>query len=336
MKKLQTQVSIQLVMIIGLIVYIVWQEYDQPEGIPTRQAMMPGNADAFVTTSNTANPVSSDLIPAYKAFVIRTPEQLTFAGETFSLAEPDLRERMDRELHVNANWHSNTILLIKKANRWLPQITEILKKNGVPEDFKYIVAIESGFDEYARSPADAIGFWQLLKGTAKDFDLEVDDEVDERYDPIKSTEAACKYLKKAYEKFGSWVNVAASYNVGMRGFERRLEAQKVDSYFDVLINEETGRYLFRVLSVKMILENPEAFGFYIPEDQLYTQPDLKAVEVTESIKDLVAFAHEHHITYKILKRYNPWLRDDELTVKRKTYEIMISQNPTEQMATARK
>lgn len=331
MKKLQTQVSIQLVMIIGLIAYIVWQEYDNAESTPTRQAMISNSTGTFQSKSADPVTVSGDLLPSYKAFVIKTPEQITFAGESFTLAEPDLRERLDRELHVNANWHSNTILLIKKANRWLPQIAEILKKNGVPEDFKYIVAIESGFDEYARSPANAIGFWQLLKGTAKDYDLEVNDEVDERYDPIKSTEAACKYLKKAYEKFGSWVNVAASYNIGMRGFERRLEAQKVNSYFDVLINEETGRYLFRILAVKAILENPEAFGFYIPEDQLYTQPKLKAVKVTESIKDLVDFAHKHNITYKTLKRYNPWLRDDELTVKRNTYEIMISQDPAEQM-----
>lgn len=336
MKKLQTQVSIQLVMIIGLIAYIVWQEYDHSENASTQQAMISNGDGAFESKPTDPVTVNSSLVPSYKAFIIKTPEQVTFAGETFTLTEPDLRERLDRELHVNANWHSNTILLIKKANRWLPQISEILKKNGVPEDFKYIVAIESGFDEHARSPADAIGFWQLLEGTAKDFGLEVYDEVDERYDPIKSTEAACKYLKKAYEKFGSWVNVAASYNMGMRGFERRLEAQKVGSYFDVLINEETGRYLFRVLAVKMILENPEAFGFYIPEDQLYTQPELKAVEVTESIDDLVDFAHKHNITYKILKRYNPWLRDDELTVKRNTYEIMISQNPAEQMTTVGK
>lgn len=330
LKKLHKQVIIQLIMIIGLIAYIGWKEYGQLDSVPVKQANISSEygTNAFETTGPVA--VNNGGVPSYKAFVIRTPEKVEFAGETILLNEPDLKERLDRELHVNANWHSNTILLIKKANRWLPQIAEVLKKNGVPEDFKYIVAIESGFEESARSPKDAIGFWQLLKGTAKDYNLEVNGEVDERYDPIKSTEAACKYLKKAYKKFGSWANVAASYNVGMRGFERRLEQQKVDSYFDVLINEETGRYIFRILAVKMILENPEAFGFYIPEDQLYHQPELKSVTVTETIDDLVAFAHQYNITYKTLKRYNPWLRDDKLKVKRNTYHILIPVDPAEQ------
>lgn len=336
MRKLQTQVIIQLVTIIGLIAYIGWKEYGQSDFVPIRHATISTNPNLSETETTELVAIHKDLIPSYKAFIIKVPDQVEFAGETISLDEPDLKERLDRELHVNANWHSNTILLIKKANRWLPQIAEILKENGIPEDFKYIPAIESGLEEHARSPKDAIGFWQLLKGTAKDYDLEVNKEVDERYDPIKSTEAACKYLKKAYEKFGSWANVAASYNIGMRGFERRLEEQRVNSYFDVLINDETARYLFRVLAVKMILENPEAFGFYIPEEQLYSQPELKAVTVTESIDDLVEFAHQHNITYKTLKRYNPWLRDDELTVKKKTYKIMISQDPAEEWAFTKK
>lgn len=328
-KKLQRQVVIQLVMIVGLMAYIGWKEYGQQTSFPVKEAAIASRYHNGHTETSESVAVNKDLIPSYKAFVVRVPEKVTFAGETISLQDPDLRERLDRELHVNANWHSNTILLIKKANRWLPQIAEVLKKNGVPEDFKYIPAIESAFEEGARSPKDAIGFWQLLKGTAKDYGLEVYDEVDERYDPIKSTEAACKYLKKAYEKFGSWSSVAASYNVGMRGFERRLEEQKVNSYFDVLINEETGRYMFRILAVKMILENPEAFGFYIPEDQLYHQPELKEITVTETIDDLVDFAHQHNITYKTLKRYNAWLRDDKLKVKRNTYHILIPSNPVE-------
>lgn len=330
LKKLQRQVIIQLIMIVGLMAYIGWKEYGQWDFLPVKEAAISSPYYSSQTEEASSTAVNKNLMPSYKAFVVRVPEEVTFAGETISLQDPDLRERMDRELHVNANWHSNTILLIKKANRWLPQIAEVLKKNGVPEDFKYIPAIESAFEEGARSPKDAIGFWQLLKGTAKDYDLEVYGEVDERYDPIKSTEAACKYLKKAYEKFGSWSSVAASYNVGMRGFERRLEEQKVDSYFDVLINEETGRYMFRLLAVKMILENPEAFGFHIPEDQLYHQPELKVVTVTETIDDLVDFAHQHNITYKTLKRYNAWLRDDKLKVKRNTYQILIPTDPAEQ------
>ncbi len=320
-------------MIIGLIAYISWKEYGQTTVLPVKEASLLADKPA---EEPSATPVSGQsMVPSYKAFVVRVPEEVEFAGEVISLKEPDLRERLDKELHVNANWHSNTILLIKKANRWLPQIAEILKKNGIPEDFKYIPAIESGFEEGARSPKDAIGFWQLLEGTAKDYGLEVAKGVDERYDPIKSTEAACQYLKEAYKKFGSWANVAASYNIGMRGFERRLEEQKVDSYFDMLINDETSRYMFRIMAVKMILENPETFGFYIPKDQLYYQPDFKIVKVSETIDDLVAFAHQHDITYKTLKRYNPWLRDDKLKVKKYIYEIRIPQDPAEQKVFAK-
>ncbi len=336
MKQLQSQVTLLWVVIIGLIAYIVWKEY-QPEQVPIRQASLAPVVDTIriIEKPKAVPAADKKRLPSYKAFVINVPTQAEFAGETIKLYEPDLRERLDRELHVNANWHSNTILLIKKGNRWLPQIAEVLRKNGIPEDFMYIPAIESGFDESARSPKDAIGFWQLLKGTAKDYGLEVNDDVDERYDPIKSTEAACKYLKKAYEKFGSWADVAASYNIGMRGFERRLEQQRVSSYFDVLINDETARYIFRILSVKMILENPEAFGFYVPEDQLYHQPKFDTITVTKTIDDLVEFAHQHHITYKTLKRYNTWLRDDNLKVKRNTYHILIPQDPAEQKTFAR-
>ncbi len=313
--KLHLQNAIPIGVIIILIIYIGWRESAKVEAMPKPVEM--AKSETYIG-------------PKSQAFVVEVPHSVNFAGKEISLEEPDLRERFDRELHVNANWHSNTILLIKKANRWLPQITEILKANGIPEDFKYLPAIESSLDEHARSPQDAIGFWQLLKGTAKDFGLEVNDEVDERYDPIKSTEAACKYLKKAYEKFGNWPDVAASYNIGMRGFERRREEQQVNSYFDVLLNEETARYMFRILAVKAILEAPENYGFHVSADQLYYPAKVKIMEVSETIPDLVAFAQEHGITYKTLKRHNPWLREKKLTVGRKTYQIKISQEPAEQ------
>lgn len=298
-----------------LLIYIGWKESAKVEAMPNSEEEQ--KKETFIG-------------PRYQAMIVEVPRSVMFAGSEISLEEPDLRERLDRELHVNANWHSNTILLIKKANRWLPQIAEILKANGIPEDFKYVPVIESSLEEHARSHQNAIGFWQLLKGTAKDFGLEVNNEVDERYDPIKSTEAACKYLKKAYEKFGSWPDVAASYNIGMRGFERRIDEQRVDSYFDILLNEETARYMFRILAVKAILEAPENYGFHISPDQLYYPAKVKMVEVDKTIPDLVEFAHDHNITYKTLKRHNPWLRDKKLTVRRKTYQIKISQEPAEQ------
>ena len=327
-KNIQAQVAFQFVIILLLIAYIGWREY----GV-NRPMSVPPEALVAAPTGNPIPPTElpdAPLVPSYQALIIPTPTEVEFAGETVPLKDPDLRERLDRELHVNANWHSNTILLIKKSHRWLPLISKILAENGVPDDFKYLPVIESGLVEDARSPKDAIGFWQLLKGTAKDYDLEVNREVDERYDPVKSTEAACKYLKKAYAKFGSWADVAASYNIGIRGLERRLEEQNVDSYFDMLLNEETARYFFRVVSIKMIIENPQDYGFHIAEDQRYVQPEFDTVTVTESIKDLVAFAQNHGISYKILKRHNPWLRTPKLTVKRKTYYILISRDPAEQ------
>jgi membrane-bound lytic murein transglycosylase D len=312
---LHLQSTIQISVILILLIYIGWKESAKVEAMPKTEEG--SKAETF-------------LGPKYQACVIEVPRSVTFAGAEISLEEPDLRERFDRELHVNANWHSNTILLIKRANRWLPKMAEILKANGIPEDFKYLAVIESSLEEHARSPQDAIGFWQLLKGTAQDFGLEVNNEVDERYDPIKSTEAACKYLKKSYGKFGSWPNVAASYNIGVRGFERRMDEQQVDSYFDILLNEETARYMFRILAVKAILEAPENYGFHIAPDQLYEPAKVEIVEVDKNIPDLVAFAQSHNITYKTLKRHNPWLRDKKLTVGRKTYQIKISQEPAEQ------
>ncbi len=327
-KNIQAQVAFQFVLIFLLIAYIGWREFrtNRPDGAPPVTSIAEPTGNPIPPTELPDAPP----VPSYQAMIIPTPTEITFAGETVSLKDPDLRERLDRELHVNANWHSNTILLIKKAHRWLPMISEILAENNIPDDFKYLPVIESGLVESARSPKDAIGFWQLLKGTAKDYDLEVNKEVDERYDPVKLTEAACKYLRKAYAKFGSWADVAASYNIGIRGLERRLEAQNVDSYFDMLLNEETARYFFRVVSIKMIIENPEGYGFHVAEDQRYVQPQFDTVTVTKSIKDLVEFAQDHGISYKILKRHNPWLRTPKLTVRRKTYHILISKDPAEQ------
>lgn len=258
-----------------------------------------------------------------KTVTVEIPESLSFAGEPVPLNILDVRERLDRELHINTYWHNNSIFIYKRSNRWLPQIEQILKEEGVPDDFKYLAVIESGLLNVI-SPADAVGFWQFLKPTARELGLEVTKEVDERYHPLKSTRAACLYLKNAYAKFGSWTLAAASYNIGIKGLKDTLEEQKVSSYFDLLLNEETSRYMFRVLAAKELITSPEQYGFDIPEEHLYQQEELKEIEISESIADLVQFAQSLGINYKILKKHNPWLRRQSLTVKDgATYIISI-------------
>lgn len=251
------------------------------------------------------------------------PKELNFAGEPVPLNRSDLREQIDKELQINIYFHSNTIFLMKRANEWLPQFEPILKRNGIPDDFKYLPLIESGLLN-AVSPANAVGFWQIVKSAGKENGLEISREVDQRYDPIKAAEAACKYFKKAYERFGNWTLVAASYNRGMSGLDRAIKKQKVDNYYDLFLNEETARYVFRILAIKEIIENPERYGFKINPKHLYQQDSLRFVKVTETIPDLVEFALEQGSNYKLLKRHNPWLRDDRLTVRRnETYTIAL-------------
>jgi membrane-bound lytic murein transglycosylase D len=249
------------------------------------------------------------------AVSLSVPEKVEFAGEPVPLQIPDVYERLDKELQINTYFHSNTLFLIKRANRWLPQIEEILRKNGVPEDFKYLPLIESNLLNEI-SPKNAVGYWQILKSAGKENGLEINDEVDERYDPLKATEAACRYLKTAYRKFGNWTLVAASYNRGMNGLQRAIDDQQVDSYYDLYLNEETSRYVFRILAIKEIVENPLKYGFRVNPKHLYKEEPLRYIEVDETIKDLVSFSKKHNSNYKEIKRYNPWLRDDKLSVKR--------------------
>lgn len=251
------------------------------------------------------------------------PEQLSFAGEIVPTDRSDLREQLDKELQINIYFHSNTIFLIKRANQWLPQFEPILKKYEIPNDFKYLPLIESGLLN-AVSPANAVGFWQIIKSAGKENGLEITREVDERYDPIKSTEAACKYFRKAYERFGNWTLVAASYNRGMSGLDRAIQKQKVESYYDLYLNEETSRYVFRLLAIKEIVEHPEKYGFKIDPRHLYLKDSVRYVTVDNTVPDLIDFALANGTTYKLLKRYNPWLRDDRLTVKRnERYKIAL-------------
>jgi membrane-bound lytic murein transglycosylase D len=257
------------------------------------------------------------------AVTFELPSNISFADERVPMHISDVKERLDKELQINTYLHSNTIFLIKRAARWLPQIEEILKKNGVPEDFKYLPLIESNLMNVV-SPKDAVGFWQILKTSGKEFGLEITDQVDERYDPLKATEAACKYLKQAYGRFGNWTLVAASYNRGMSGMRRAIDDQHVDSYYDLYLNDETSRYVFRILAIKEIINNPEKYGFRINPRHLYEEEPIRYVEVTSDIKDLVQFARDNGTNYKLLKRHNPWLRDDRLNVKKgKQYQIAL-------------
>ncbi|MCU0357474.1 MAG: lytic transglycosylase domain-containing protein [Cyclobacteriaceae bacterium] len=251
------------------------------------------------------------------------PANLSFAGEPVPVEIPDVLERLDRELQINIYLHSNTIFLMKRANRWLPQMQEILRKHNIPDDFKYLPLIESGLLNDT-SPKEAVGYWQILKTSGRELGLEIENDVDERYDPLKATEAACKYLSKAYQKLGNWTLVAASYNRGIAGISRALENQQVDSYYDLHLVEETARYVFRIIAIKEIIENPARYGFQVNPRHLYQQEALRYVEVKDNIPDLIRFSKQQGVNYKLLKRHNPWLRDDKLTVKRgKVYRIAL-------------
>lgn len=251
------------------------------------------------------------------------PDSIDFSGERTPLQISDVKERLDRELLVNANLDATTLLVIKRANRAFPTIEPILKKYGVPDDFKYLAVIESNLVN-AVSPAGARGIWQFMPETARERGMEVNDMVDERYHLEKATEAACRYFLDAKARFGSWTLAAASYNGGMNGVNKQIEMQKVTDYYDLLLTEETSRYVFRILALKEIMQHPEKYGFVIGQQDLYAQLPAKKVMVDSSITDLAAFAKTQGINYKILKIHNPWLRDKKLlNTSRKVYAIEI-------------
>lgn len=252
------------------------------------------------------------------------PEEMVFADEKIVLDRYDLRERMDRELNSFTYFHSTTMLLIKRANRLFPIIEPILKENGIPDDMKYLAVIESSLATRAVSPARAAGLWQFMPSTAPGYGLEVSTEVDERYHVEKSTVAASKYLKDAYRKYNSWSSASLSYNGGQGRITTELNKQGVDDGLDLWLVEETTRYYFRMLAIKLVFENPSQYGFILRSDQLYKPIKFKDVEVTSSIPNLVDFAKEHGVTYAQLKDFNSWLRSTKLTVSPgKSYTIQI-------------
>ncbi|WP_235298048.1 lytic transglycosylase domain-containing protein [Portibacter marinus] len=247
----------------------------------------------------------------------------TFAGEVLPLDNFDAVERFDRELMVNSYWQSNTLLNIKKSNRFFPVMEKILAENGIPDDFKYLAVAESNLMN-ATSPAGARGFWQFRKLAAQEYGLEVNDEVDERYHLEKSTEAACKYIKWLKGKFGTWFDAAAAYNVGPTRYKSLLQSQDQDHYFDLNLNSETSRYVFRLMAIKEIMANPANYGFYLDPEDLYQPFDnYYTVQIDKSVASWSDFAEEHGISYRILKVYNPWLRDNKLTVINNKYEVKI-------------
>lgn len=258
---------------------------------------------------------------------IEFTDDITFAGERVPLEMFNIRERYERELLSTCYFHSNTMLLVKRSSRWFPVITPILKKYGIPDDFKYLCVAESTLTN-AISPAGAVGFWQFMERTGKEYGLEINKDVDMRYNVELETEAACRYFLKSYEIYHNWTLVAASFNAGTRRLNKFLKEQKVHSYYDLLMADETERYIFRILAFKTILANPEQYGIYVSKNLEYQPFRYKTVIVDKSVDDWADFALEHGITYKLLKIFNPWLRSNSLKVKNgEVYEIKIPKRP---------
>ena len=273
------------------------------------------------STSN-ENPNNDRMLPQ-EIRSVDVNKAYSFAGEKVPMDNFDAVERLDRELLVNSYWHSSTVLNIKSASRYFPIIEPILAKNGVPDDLKYLAVIESNLRNVT-SPAGAKGIWQIMKPTGLQYGLEINGEVDERYHIEKSTEAACKLLKDYHDEFGDWTLAAAAYNMGITRMRKTLAEQKAATYYDINLNAETSRYIFRILAVKEILTAPEAFGFFIEEDELYAPLEYTTEEVVESVPSWGEWAQEHGISYRMLKVYNPWLVDGKLTCSgKKVYQVKL-------------
>jgi hypothetical protein len=274
-----------------------------------------------ISTQNSTDPKNTS--DTYKIKALKLPPDLNLAGERVPLEKADIKERMDRELLVNTYWQSNGLLLIKRANKYFPVLEPLLKKYGLPDDFKYLCVAESALIDETSS-AGAAGFWHFMKGTGKEFGLEINKNVDERYDIEKSTKVAADYLKKSYARFGSWSLAAAAYNAGNARIARSLKAQGVTSYYDALLPDETERYVLRIIALKEVLSNPKKYGFIFDKNDLYTLPKTRTVKVDTIITNIALFAKKFDTNYKELKLHNPWLRQNKLNNKsRKAYEIKI-------------
>ncbi len=281
----------------------------------------------FSSSPDIVAPKENKFSGEYAIYSLPIPDSLTFAGETVPLNRNDVKESLDRELLINTYWQSQTILFIKRANRYFPVIEPILKEHGIPDDFKYLALIESGLMPRAVSPAGAAGIWQFMRTTAREYGLEVTREVDERYNIEEATIAACKYFNKAYKHYGNWTLAAAAYNAGKTGIAKQLNRQKTDNYYDLLLGEETGRYVYRIIAVKEILSKPDKYGFHVSKEDLYPVLKTKDIEIKGPVKNFADFAKEHDLSYKAFKNLTPWLRDTYLTnASRKTYTVKILDN----------
>lgn len=259
----------------------------------------------------------------YSVYALPVPDSVSFAGERVPLENFDVREALDKEIHKITYWQSETLLYFKRANRYFPVIEKILSENGMPDDFKYLAVAESGLTNVI-SPAKATGFWQFLKTTGKSYGLEINNEIDERYNLEKSTIAACKFLKDINKKYKNWAMTAAAYNMGQTNLNRQIKKQKSDNYYDLLLNSETSRYVYRIIAFKLVMSNPEYYGFKFRKKDLYPQIPVSKIELDTAVTDFAIFANDIGINYKMLKTFNPWLRESFLTNKnKKTYYLKI-------------
>lgn len=281
--------------------------------------LLANSRSVVAATGNT----SDEFPQGYKIISPNIPEQILFAGEGVPIENFEVYERIDREVLVNTYWHSATILAIKRAARWFPVIEPILKQNNIPDDFKYLAIVESNLENVV-SPAGATGFWQFIKSATNRYGLEVNDELDERYDVEKSTQAACDYLKDAYIQFGSWTMAAAAFNAGMNGIEKWKNLQKTNNYYNLVLGPETSRYVARIIAIKLIMENLPAYGYDLNEKDLYKPLKYKEVILDSSVTNFADYAAVLGINYKTLKLYNPWLRDTLLKNKKGiAYKIKV-------------
>ena len=266
--------------------------------------------------------MSPDGRPQYKWYAPTLPTAIDFAGEPVPLDKWEVKEKFDRELLVNAYLHGSQLYILKLAGRYFPAIEERLKANGVPDDFKYVCIAESSLQQNALSGVGAASFWQFMKDTGPNYGLEINDEVDERFNVLKATDAACKYFSIAHDKFGTWTAAAASYNCGMSGYANQSDFQQATNYYDLIFPDETNRYVYRIIALKYILSHPKEFGLELSSSEEYKPLKSRIVEVDKTIDNLTEFAKANNSTYKMLKIYNPWLRAHKLTVKSgKKYEI---------------
>ncbi len=278
---------------------------------------------SFSKTDEIDNKYQDTINNNYVVYAPIIPSDVDFAGEKIPVDNYDVRESLDMELMKTMYWHSEALLYIKRANRYFPIIEPILAKNGVPDDFKYLAVAESGLKNVV-SPAGAAGYWQFLKATGIEYKLEITTEIDQRYDIEKSTQAACEYLLNAYKKYKNWTLVAASYNMGGGALNKEIETQKVDNYYDLLLNSETGRYVYRIVAYKLIMKNPRNYGFVFRDKDLYPTIKTKTLEIDSTISNLIDFAKANNTNYKVFKDLNQWLRSKTLTnTTKKKYYIRV-------------